>query len=251
MQTPLPWLEPQDPFPSPLSAWGADDPAPGLLAAGECLDTPHLHRAYSEGIFPWFSQGQPVLWWSPDPRMVLHTQQFRLHRSLRRVLLKFRAQPGCEIRVDSAFSEVMRACASATRPGQDGTWIVPKMVQAYVDFHAAGHAHSIETWVNGHLVGGLYCIGIGQAVFGESMFAHQTDASKIALAALVCLCRQQGVTLIDCQQNTRHLASLGAHEIPRATFLEHVRQARSQPRLQWQFDPVYWNSLLPPESIAA
>lgn len=247
----LHWLEPQDPFPSATLAWGPEDPAPGLLAAGQHLDAEHLQRAYSEGIFPWFGPGQPVLWWSPDPRMVLRPQEFRLHRSLRRTLLKFRAQRGCEIRVDSAFEEVMRACAHTTRPGQDGTWIVPGVIQAYAAFHAAGHAHSVETWIDGRLVGGLYCVGIGRAVFGESMFAHQTDASKIALAALVCLCRQQGVTLIDCQQNTRHLASLGAREIARDLFLQHVRQTRSQPPLRWQFDPVYWNALLPPEAIAA
>lgn len=248
---PLPWLEPSDPFPAPGTAWGADSPAPGLLAAGGALDVPHLWQAYSEGFFPWFSEGQPILWWAPDPRMVLPVAQFKLHRSLRRALLKFRATPGCEIRVDHAFKEVIRACASAPREGQQGTWIVPEMQAAYADFHAAGCAHSIETWVDGGLVGGLYCIGIGRAVFGESMFAHQTDASKIALAALVCLCRNQGVTLIDCQQNTLHLASLGAHEIPRTHFLAHTEQARTQPAIRWQFESLYWNALLSPTAIAA
>ena len=138
----LHWLEPQDPFPSATLAWGPEDPAPGLLAAGQHLDAEHLQRAYSEGIFPWFGPGQPVLWWSPDPRMVLRPQEFRLHRSLRRTLLKFRAQRGCEIRVDSAFEEVMRACANTARPGQDGTWNVPGVIQAYAAFHAAGAART-------------------------------------------------------------------------------------------------------------
>lgn len=250
MHPPLPWLEPNAPFPAPSSAWAAGDPAPGLLAAGAALDVAHLRRAYSEGIFPWFSAGQPILWWAPDPRMVLPVAQFRLHRSLRRALLKFRADPSCEIRIDHAFSQVVSACANAPRQGQQGTWIVAEMQAAYADFHAAGYAHSIETWVNGALVGGLYCIGMGRAVFGESMFAHQTDASKIALAALVCLCRHHQVALIDCQQNTRHLASLGAHEITRSDFLAHIHQARTQPALDWQFDPLYWNTLLPPTAIA-
>lgn len=183
--------------------------------------------------------------------MVLPVAQFRLHRSLRRTLEKFRSQTGCAIRIDSAFSLVMQACANTPRPGQPGTWIVPAMHTAYQQLHAAGYAHSVETWVHGQLVGGLYCVAIGQAVFGESMFAHQTDASKIALAALVALCRRQGVRWIDCQQNTRHLASLGAHEIERTDFLQHLHQAQHQPALQWQFNPLDWDALLPPSTHPA
>lgn len=208
------------------------------------LDVEHLHNAYSQGIFPWFSDGQPVLWWTPDPRMVLPLAEFKLHRSLRRVLQKFRQNARCEIRVDHAFSEVIKACAQTSRNGQDGTWIVSDMVVAYTQFHAAGHAHSIETWVDGQLVGGLYCVGLGKAVFGESMFAARTDASKIALAALVCLCRRQGVQLIDCQQNTGHLASLGAREIPRAKFLAHVQEAQKHAPVQWNFESLYWDEIL-------
>lgn len=219
-------------------------PAPGLLAAGGALDVEHLHSAYARGIFPWFSDGQPILWWTPDPRMVLPLAEFKLHRSLRRVLQKFRQNAGCEIRVDHAFNTVVQACAYAVRDGQHGTWILPDMVEAYEKFHAAGYAHSIETWVDGQLVGGLYCVGLGKAVFGESMFAARTDASKIALAALVCLCRRQGVALIDCQQNTRHLASLGAKEIPRAQFIDHVQKAQKRAPLQWNFEPLYWNEIL-------
>ncbi len=245
MPATLPWLQPHDPFPAPHTAWGHDTPAPGLLAVGGALDTVHLLSAYRQGIFPWFSAGQPLLWWSPDPRMVLKPSEFRLHRSLRKTLQKFCADARCEIRIDHSFGAVMRACAQTPRHHQDGTWIVSDMIEAYEAFHAAGYAHSVETWVDGQLVGGLYCIGLGRAVFGESMFAHATDASKIALAALVCLCRRAGVGLIDCQQNTPHLASLGAHEIPRAQFLQHLQQARTEAAIAWQFDPLLWSELLP------
>jgi leucyl/phenylalanyl-tRNA--protein transferase len=246
---PLPWLEPGDDFPAVTQAWGLDSDAPGLLAAGGQLDVSTLSQAYAEGIFPWFSAGQPILWWSPDPRMVLQVPDFRLHRSLRKTLQKFRATPGCEVRIDTAFDQVIQACASSPREGQSGTWIVPAMVQAYRALHRAGFAHSVETWVDDQLVGGLYCVALGRAVFGESMFARATDASKIALAALVCFCRAHGIPQIDCQQNTRHLASLGAREMPRAVFLAAVRQARAEPAPAWRFEPLYWQhlSVTPPE----
>ncbi len=251
MSPTLHWLAPHEPFPDPATAWGSLSPAPGLLAAGGALDAEHLQGAYAQGIFPWFSAGQPILWWAPDPRMVLPLAEFKLHRSLRKVLQKFRQDPRCEIRVDHAFHSVIQACAHAARAGQEGTWIVPDIVAAYTAFHAAGHAHSIETWVDGQLVGGLYCVGLGRAVFGESMFALRTDASKVALAALVCLCRRQGVALIDCQQNTRHLASLGAREIPRAHFLAHVQEAQKHAALRWNFESLYWNEILSSPSALA
>ncbi|MDP3228319.1 MAG: leucyl/phenylalanyl-tRNA--protein transferase [Acidovorax sp.] len=241
----LPWLEPEDPLPLPAAAWGPNDPAPGLLAAGGALGVTNLCAAYSQGSFPWYGPGQPILWWAPDPRMVLPVSEFRLHRSLRRTLQAFRSNPDCEIRVDSAFQAVITECATQERDGQAGTWIVPEMIAAYTALHTSGYAHSIETWVNGKLMGGLYCVALGRAVFGESMFAHATDASKIALSALVCLCRHHGVELIDCQQNTQHLASLGGREISRAQFLIHTERARQQPSPLWTFDPVYWNELLP------
>lgn len=244
----LPWLDPGDPFPDPSLAWDESQPAPGLLAAGGALDVDTLLRAYGSGIFPWFSDGQPILWWSTDPRMVLRTDAFRLHRSFRKTLAKFIADPGCEIRIDHDFEAVIRACATSPRPGQSGTWIVPAMVRAYRDLHAAGHAHSVETWIDGHLAGGLYCVNVGGAVFGESMFAHAPDASKIALAALVALCRSNGIGVIDCQQNTSHLASLGASEIPRARFVEHVAHESKRPAPHWHFDPVYWHALMPPRA---
>ena len=245
---PLAWLAPGDPFPDVASAWGADAPAPGLLAAGGDLEPNTLKSAYCAGIFPWYGPGQPILWWSPDPRMVLQPGQFRLHRSLRRTLQRFRQDAGCEIRIDSAFDAVIRACAAAPREGQSGTWIVPEMVQAYGALHRAGHAHSVETWVGSELVGGLYCVALGGAVFGESMFSRVSDASKTALAALVALCRAQGVTHIDCQQNTQHLASLGAAEMPRAEFVQKVREAIKKPELRWHFEPVYWADLLDPKT---
>lgn len=241
----LPWLNPGDPFPDPSRAWDERQPAPGLLAAGGALDVDTLRRAYGSGIFPWFSEGQPILWWSTDPRMVLFTDEFRLHRSLRKTVAKFVADPRCEIRFDSSFDAVIAACATSQRPGQSGTWIVPAMVTAYRDFHRAGYAHSVETWIDGELAGGLYCVGLGGAVFGESMFTRVPDASKIALAALVAWCRHEGVAMVDCQQNTRHLASLGAREIPRSQFVEQVARATARAPARWRFDPVYWNSLLP------
>lgn len=244
LPTPVPWLAVGEAFPSVGSAWGHQDPAPGLLAAGAALDVPTLVQAYSQGIFPWFSLGQPVLWWSPDPRMVLRSENFKLHRSLRKSLNHFLANPGCEIRFDSAFEHVINACASKPRAGQPGTWIVPDMVQAYSALHRAGHAHSIETWVGGELVGGLYCVNLGRMVFGESMFTHQADASKIALAALVAFCRANQIAMIDCQQNTRHLSSLGAAEIKRTDFVDHLHQNVEKTAPFWQFEPVYWNQLL-------
>ena len=246
----LPWLEPGEAFPDVTRAWDESQPAPGLLAAGGALDIETLHRAYSGGIFPWFSQGQPILWWSTDPRMVLFTKEFKLHRSLRKALGKFVADPRCELRIDSAFSDVIRSCAASERPGQSGTWIVPRMVKAYEAFHRAGYAHSFETWIDGRLEAGLYSVGIGRAVFGESMFTRVPDGSKIALAGLVAFCRAHRMELIDCQQNTHHLASLGAREIPRAQFLIHVERNAGKPPPAWRFEPVYWNHLLPPKTTA-
>ena len=247
----LPWLEPEDPLPHPSDAWGPHDPAPGLLAAGGALSVSTLCAAYAQGTFPWYGPGQPILWWAPDPRMVLQVSEFRLHRSLRKTLKAFRNHADCEIRVDSAFSDVITACATKERDGQAGTWIVPEMVDAYEALHRAGYAHSIETWINGKLVGGLYCVALGRAVYGESMFAHATDVSKIALSALVCLCRRHGIQIIDCQQNTQHLASLGGREISRAQFLTEVDRSRKQPAPLWTFEPVYWNELLPSTSPKA
>lgn len=241
---PIPWLDAGQAFPPVETAWHQLEPAPGLLAAGGILDEDTLVDAYAHGIFPWFSVGQPVLWWSPDPRMVLHTTCFKLHRSLRKTLMRFIAGENCSVRFDTAFREVIEACSAKPREGQNGTWIVPDMVEAYVALHEAGHAHSVETWRDGVLVGGLYCINLGRMVYGESMFAHETDASKIALAGLVAFCRGHGIGMIDCQQNTRHLASLGAREISRTDFTAHVDSQRGLAAPIWEFEPVYWQQLL-------
>jgi leucyl/phenylalanyl-tRNA---protein transferase len=244
----LAWIDDTLPLPAPESALGEDSDAPGLVAAGGQVSPARLEAAYREGIFPWYSAGQPVLWWSPDPRMVLPVAGFKLSHSLKKTLRRFLRTPGCEVRFDHDLSAVMRECAGIEREGQDGTWIVPAMVEAYSAWaRRAGRVHSVETWIDGERVGGLYFVAIGRMVFGESMFSRRTDASKIALAALVAACRARGVSLIDCQQNTGHLASLGAHEIPRGRFLAHVRQAVTQAlpaeRADWTYDESAWSLL--------
>ena len=186
----------------------------GLLAAGADLRPQTLLAAYRRGIFPWYSEGQPILWWSPDPRMVLYVGEFRASRSLRK-----RIQQGTyDIRVDTAFADVVRACAHTPRAGQSGTWITPAVIDAYAALHAQGYCHSVEAWHEGVLVGGLYGLALGRVFFGESMFAHRVDASKVALAMLVTLLRERQFVLIDCQQETAHLASLGARPIARRAF---------------------------------
>jgi leucyl/phenylalanyl-tRNA---protein transferase len=244
MPPPVPWLEEDAPFPAPAKAWGPHSNAPGLLAAGKNLDAATLIDAYRQGIFPWFGAGQPVLWWSPDPRMVLQTNRFKLHPSLRKTLKRFMRTPNCQVQVDRDFARVIRLCAHAPRQGQGGTWIVPDMIAAYERLHALGLAHSIETWWDGQLVGGLYCVAIGRMVFGESMFAQRSNASKIALSALVALCRKEGIDHIDCQQNTAHLASLGAAEMPRAEFAAVLAARVDATPARWHFDPLYWAEIL-------
>jgi leucyl/phenylalanyl-tRNA--protein transferase len=240
----LPWLEPGQAFPPVERAWTDLDPAPGLLAAGGVLDVPTLVAAYSQGIFPWYSAGQPVLWWSTNPRMVLYTHAFRLHRSLKKTIRRLLSEKRLEIHFDTHFDRVIQACAHTPREGQHGTWILPAMTQAYLQLHRAGVAHSVETWIDGELVGGLYAVNLGRMVFGESMFSRQPDASKIALAALVAFGRAHEVALIDCQQDTPHLASLGAELIERKRFSQHLRIAIHQPAPVWRFLPVYWQNLL-------
>jgi leucyl/phenylalanyl-tRNA--protein transferase len=223
----LPILGINSPFPPVNEAWGEDDPIPGLLCAGADLSVERLVAAYSRSIFPWYSKGEPVLWWSPDPRMVLKVADFKISRSLAKAIKQFKNDPCSETRMDSDFPEVIARCAQSTRAGQDGTWILPAMQQAYIELHEAGYAHSVETWTNGELVGGLYFTQVGKAVFGESMFTAQPNASKIALAALVDWCQERDIEWIDCQQQTSHLASLGAKPIPRETFIGMVRKAIS------------------------
>ena len=205
------WISGDAPFPPVEEALVEPN---GLLAAGGDLSASRLLAAYRSGIFPWYSEGQPILWWSPDPRMVLEVDQFRVSHSLRKRI----RQKRFEIRSDTAFRAVVEACAKAPRLGQYGTWITPRIVEAYCDLHALGFAHSVEAWREGELVGGLYGLALGGVFFGESMFAHETDASKVALVALVGLLRQRDIKMIDCQQETQHLASFGARAIQRCRF---------------------------------
>ncbi|HEX8963554.1 MAG TPA: leucyl/phenylalanyl-tRNA--protein transferase [Rhodocyclaceae bacterium] len=207
----IPWLPPEPVFPPIGSALAAPN---GLLAAGGDLSPRRLLNAYARGIFPWYSPGEPILWWSPDPRMVLFPDEIRISRSLARTLRR----GDHEVRLDTAFGEVIAACAATPRPHQNGTWIAPEMQAAYRELHRLGFAHSVETWVDGELAGGLYGIALGRAFYGESMFARRTDASKIALAHLCEQLRRLGFGIIDCQMETAHLASLGARPIPRAEF---------------------------------
>jgi leucyl/phenylalanyl-tRNA--protein transferase len=223
----IPWLPrtaPPGAFPPVSEALQEPD---GLLCAGGDLSQVRLLEAYRRGIFPWYSEGQPILWWSPDPRAVLFPGEFKMSRSLAKTC----RNRGFETTFDRAFADVMRFCADAgIRP--EGTWISPEMTAAYLDLHSSGFAHSVETWLDGRLVGGLYGVSLGRVFFGESMFSLERDASKVALKQLVDRALARGVELIDCQVASPHLASLGAREIPRAEFVS--RLARAIP----DFDPI-------------
>ena len=205
----------------------------GLLAMGGDLSVERLLDAYRHGIFPWFNPGEPILWWSPDPRMVLVPGEIRVTRSL----AKRMRNAGFEVRLDTAFVEVMRACA-APREGAGGTWISPAMVAAYTRLFDAGYAHSVETWHAGRLVGGLYGVAIGRMFYGESMFSRASDVSKIAFVHLVRQLQRWGFGLIDCQMKTAHLASLGAREIPRAEFSRRLAELINYPNppAPWKLD---------------
>jgi leucyl/phenylalanyl-tRNA--protein transferase len=212
----IPWLEDAAVFP-PLER-ALPEPN-GLLCAGGDLSAQRLLDAYQRGIFPWYSPGEPILWWSPDPRMVLVPREFRISRSLRRSLRSGRF----EVKLDSDFPAVIRGCAVTPRAGQAGTWITHDMQHAYGTLFQLGIAHSVETWLDGKLVGGLYGLAIGRMFYGESMFSLVSDASKVAAAHLARFLEDDGFGMIDCQMNTPHLASLGAREIPRAVFLARLR----------------------------
>lgn len=240
----LPWLQPGEDFPPTEHAWTDTDPAPGLLAAGGVLDIKTLVSAYRQGIFPWFSEGQPALWWSPDPRMVLPVADFKLHPSLKKQLKTLLKHGRLSIHVDIDFARTIKACAKTPRKGQKGTWIVEDMQRAYLALHHAGHAHSVEAWVDGECWGGLYLTSIGRMVFGESMFSHHSNGSKLALCGLVALCRAQRLPQIDCQQQTEHLSSLGATPWPRDRFVQDLSGLIDGPAPRWEFSPLYWHELL-------
>jgi leucyl/phenylalanyl-tRNA---protein transferase len=210
----LSWLAKPGAFPPVGQA--LDDPN-GLLCAGGDLSVSSIVKAYSRGIFPWYSQGQPILWWSPDPRMVLFPDEFKVAKSLAKTVRagKF------EARFDTAFAQVIAACA-APRQEDGGTWIVDEIIAAYTELHRRGIAHSAESYLDGKLAGGLYGVALGRVFFGESMFTRESDASKTAFVVLVEKLRRDGFALIDCQQETRHLARFGARPIPRREFVGHL-----------------------------
>jgi leucyl/phenylalanyl-tRNA--protein transferase len=224
----LAWLEPDDPFPPVERA--LKDPN-GLLAAGADLSVPRLLDAYRRGIFPWFSGREPILWWSPDPRMVLHCDELKVSRSLAKSV----RNKGYEVRVDTAFAEVLARCAEP-RKGEPGTWLGPAMRRAYLALHRAGYAHCFETWRGDDLVGGLYGVAVGRMFYGESMFSRATDASKVALVHLVRALKARSFPMVDCQMKTPLLASLGAREIPRRAFLRHLAALVNYPEM-----PGSWN----------
>jgi leucyl/phenylalanyl-tRNA---protein transferase len=217
----IPWLDRDDPFPPAEQA--LVDPN-GLLAAGADLSPERLVDAYAQGIFPWFNEGDPVLWWSPDPRMVLFVSELHVSRSLRRIV-----QSGTfTVTMDRAFAEVVAGCA-APRADHDGTWITDEMTDAYLRLFDMGIAHSVEVWRGGELAGGLYGVALGRMFYGESMFSRASNASKVALVRLVRQLQQWDFELIDCQMSTTHLASLGAREIARADFVRAVRRLVTMP----------------------
>lgn len=226
----IPWLAKQNRFPPVEHAL---DYPNGLLAAGGDLSAERLLTAYRQGIFPWFNEGEPILWWSPDPRMVLFPEELKVSRSLRKALNR----QAYQIRADSAFREVMEACA-APRKDRPGTWIHSDMITAYSRLHELGIAHSVETWIDGTLSGGLYGVAIGRMFFGESMFARTTDASKIAFVHLVRRLERWQFGMIDCQMKTAHLASFGAREIPRKEFTLRLRELVNYRGAtgKWKFD---------------
>ena len=226
----IPWLADNDEFPPVARALRQPN---GLLAAGGDLSVGRLVQAYRKGIFPWYSEDQPILWWSPDPRMVLEPPGLRISRSLKKRLRR----RDYEIRVDTVFSYVLRACA-APRAGSDGTWITAGMMDAYEALHRAGHAHCVETWISGELVGGLYGVALGRAFFGESMFSRTADASKLALVHLARQLERWRYGMIDCQMATAHLARFGAREIPRAEFMRKLVELVNYPQAvtEWRFD---------------
>ena len=204
----------------------------GLLAAGADLSPARLIDAYARGIFPWFNHEEPPLWWSPDPRMVVFAAERRVSRSLRKVMASGRFH----VTLDTAFAAVVQGCADP-RPDQDGTWITAEIFAAYLELHRLGYAHSVETWADGQLVGGLYGVAIGRMFFGESMFARRSNASKVAFVTLLGQLERWEMPLVDCQVRTDHLASLGGREIPRAEFLQQVSRLVRQPAVPspWRF----------------
>jgi len=241
----IPWLEPNDPFPPLTSALKHPN---GLLAAGADLSPARLLDAYRQGIFPWYSDGEPVLWWSPDPRMVLIPSELKISRSLAKTL----RNRSHEIRFDSAFEAVMHGCATrgadTAAPGTaaSGTWITDEMRAAYLRLHELGYAHSVETWMEGELAGGLYGVAMGRMFYGESMFTRARDASKMAMVHLVRRLERHGYGMIDCQMHTGHLARFGARAIPRSEFSLRLREL-----VDYGMSPAKWDTLETDSDVTA
>jgi len=204
----------------------------GLLAVGGDLSVERLVAAYAAGIFPWYSEDMPILWWSPDPRLVLFPEEIHLSRRLRRTMRSGRYA----VRADTAFEHVIRRCSAKPRPGQDGTWITPDMIEAYVRLHRRGLAHSIEAWEGNELAGGLYGVSLGAAFFGESMYTDRPDASKVAFATLVEWLALRRFDLVDCQVATAYLQGFGARDVPRREFLGRLARALERPTLAGKWD---------------
>jgi len=238
----IPWLEGDQPFPPLVNALTYPN---GLLAAGADLSTERLLAAYRQGIFPWYSRDEPILWWSPDPRMVLIPSELKVSRSLAKTL----RNRSHEIRFDSAFEQVLQGCASRGErhdAPKSGTWITEEMHSAYMQLHELGYAHSAETWIAGELAGGLYGVAIGRMFYGESMFTRARDASKMAMVYLVRRLQREGYGMIDCQMHTAHLASLGARSIARSEF-----SLRLQELVNYAATPTKWNAPEPENDVTA
>ena len=237
MEPSIRWIDASTPLPE--ASLAAASP-PGLVAAGLDLSVRRLEEAYASGIFPWFNPGEPVLWWSPNPRTVLFCEELHISHSLAKRLRQMSTaqQAGnfqkAVVTVDCAFDMVMQACASRNSDDPQATWITPEMKLVYQQWHHLGRVHSVETWLDGELAGGLYGVNMGGMFFGESMFSRRTDASKIALVHLVRYLQKMGITMIDCQMTTPHLLSLGAREIDRCEFVAHVKRVIRAPSLQWR-----------------
>lgn len=230
------WLERPDDFPPTSEALSQPN---GLLAASAEINAEWLLSSYVQGIFPWYSEGEPVLWWSPTPRAVLYLERFKLHRSLRKAIKSNSKNPKRQVTLNHAFERVMRQCAAPREDGH-GTWITEDVIAAYVELHNRGVAHSVEHWEEGELIGGLYCVALGKMIFGESMFARRTDASKIAFAHFVSWLKRADVRIIDCQQSTRHLTSLGAEVVERTTFEDEVATQTKRGNLDWRPVVLDW-----------
>lgn len=244
MSRKLSWIGVTDPLPETSLALTNQEGANGLLAAGSDLTVTRLLEAYSRGVFPWFSEGEPVLWWTPSPRMVLYINEFKVSKSLRKEIQRSLENRDIQVSTDHDFKAMMASCAQPRSAG-GGTWISPSMIAAYGSLHERGFAHSIHVMHDQQCIGGLYCVSLGRMIFGESMVSHWPGASKIALAALVgWLKRHQGL-VIDCQQHTAHLASLGGREIDRPAFESHVRELSAQDALPWALDPPSKSDLMP------